>query len=62
MGFDAEARAWPLAQWQLAQKWAAMRDCVGLGREHKYSQRQSEYHYTKDRKMLEEALAEECPK
>ena len=47
---------------QLAQKWAAMRDCVGLGREHKYSQRQSEYHYTKDRKMLEEALAEECPK
>ena len=44
----------------LAQKWAAMRDCVGLGREHKYGARQSAYHYTKDRKLLEEAMAEEA--
>jgi methylmalonic aciduria homocystinuria type C protein len=41
----------------LAQKWEAMRDCVGLGREHRYSKLQSEYHYTKDPKLLEQALA-----
>lgn len=43
----------------LAQKWAAMRDCVGLGREHKYGDQQSAYHYTKDRRLLDEAMAEE---
>ena len=42
----------------LAHKWEALRDCVGVGREHKYSRLQSEYHYTKDRKLLERALAE----
>jgi len=42
----------------LAQKWEAMRDCVSLGRaEHRYSRLQSEYHYTKDPKLLEQALA-----
>ena len=28
----------------LAHKWAAMRDCVGIGQGYKYSDRQSEYH------------------
>ena len=28
----------------LAHKWAAMRDCVGRGREYKYDALQSEYH------------------
>lgn len=41
----------------LAQKWAAMRDCVSLGRVHKYEQLQSEYHYTKDKQLLVTALA-----
>jgi len=42
----------------LAQKWEAMRDCVRLGgAEHRYSRLQSEYHYTKDPKLLELALA-----
>ena len=44
---------------QIAHKWAAMRDCVGLGREHKYSALQSEYHYTKDRSLLRRAMDEE---
>ena len=35
-----------------------MRDCVGRGREYKYSQLQSEYHYTKDRSLLVRAMAE----
>ena len=46
----------------LAHKWAKMRDCVGVGREHKYSDVQSEYHYTKDRALLTKALAELDPK
>ena len=41
----------------LAQKWEAMRDCVERGREHKYDQLQSEYHYVKDASLLEQALA-----
>ena len=44
----------------LAKKWEAMRDCVGRGREHKYSELQSEYHYVKDPKLLARALAEEA--
>lgn len=42
---------------ELAHKWAAMRDCVSLGREHKYSALQSEYHYTKDARVLVQAMA-----
>jgi methylmalonic aciduria homocystinuria type C protein len=42
----------------LAQKWAAMRDCVGRGREHKYDRLQSEYHYVKDASLLVEAMAQ----
>ena len=42
----------------IAHKWAAMRDCGGRGREHKYSALQSEYHYTKDTRLLTRALAE----
>ncbi|KAL1504126.1 hypothetical protein AB1Y20_010536 [Prymnesium parvum] len=40
----------------IATKWAAMRDCVSLGREHKYSALQSEYHYTKNRDVLVRAM------
>ena len=36
----------------LAHKWAAMRDCVRLGRQYRYSDAQSEYHYTKDARRL----------
>jgi len=43
----------------IAYKWAALRDCVGVGREHKYSNLQSEYHYTKDPDFLLRALKEE---
>jgi methylmalonic aciduria homocystinuria type C protein len=43
----------------LAKKWEKMRDCVSLGREHKYSALQSEYHYVKDPALLARALAEE---
>lgn len=42
---------------EIAQKWAAMRDCVALGREYKYDDSQSEYHYTKNPEMLVAALA-----
>lgn len=41
---------------EIAHKWAAMRDCVSLGREHKYDDLQSEYHYTKNPAMLMSAL------
>mmetsp|Transcript_29125 Transcript_29125/g.46880 ORF Transcript_29125/g.46880 Transcript_29125/m.46880 type:complete len:466 (+) Transcript_29125:3-1400(+) len=44
----------------LAHKWAAMRDCVSLGSEHKYSKLQSEYHYTKNAALLKQALEEEA--
>mmetsp|Transcript_13685 Transcript_13685/g.23383 ORF Transcript_13685/g.23383 Transcript_13685/m.23383 type:complete len:142 (+) Transcript_13685:1-426(+) len=42
----------------LAHKWAAMRDCVARGREHKYDDLQSEYHYTKNPALLARAMAE----
>lgn len=45
----------------LAEKWAAMRDCVGRGREHKYDQLQSEYHYVKDAALLAQAIAQLPP-
>lgn len=32
--------------------WAALRDCVGVGREHRYCSSQLNYHYTKDRALL----------
>ena len=41
----------------IAQKWAAMRDCVGIGREYQYDDSQSEYHYTKNPEILVAALA-----
>lgn len=41
----------------IAEKWAAMRDCVSCGREYKYDQLQSEYHYVKDPGLLDQALA-----
>jgi hypothetical protein len=34
-----------------------MRDCVALGREYKYDDSQSEYHYTKNPELLVAALA-----
>lgn len=45
----------------LAEKWAAMRDCVGRGREHRYDSLQSEYHYVKDPALLEQAMAQLPP-
>ena len=44
---------------EIAHKWAAMRDCVSLGREFRYSALQSEYHYTKDASLLRRAVEEE---
>ena len=41
------------------RRWAAMRDCVSLGREYRYSALQSEYHYTKDASLLRRAVEEE---
>lgn len=43
---------------EIAHKWAALRDCVSLGREYKYSTLQTEYHYTKDPGLLKRAVAE----
>ena len=37
---------------ELASLWEAMRACVSLGREYKYSALQSQYHYTKDPRLL----------
>ena len=39
--------------------WAALRDCVELGREHRYSQAQLTYHYTKDQAVLLEEVRKE---
>jgi methylmalonic aciduria homocystinuria type C protein len=36
-------------QWEL---WVAVRDACPVGREHRYSDRQIRYHYTKDRDLL----------
>jgi len=36
--------------------WAALRDCVSIGREHRYSEEQLRYHYTKDKESLAQAL------
>ena len=36
--------------------WAALRDCVEVGKEHRYSEAQLVYHYTKDREGLLAAL------
>ena len=38
--------------------WAKLRDCVGVGREHRYSDEQLAYHYTKDKALLLRALDE----
>ena len=35
--------------------WAALRDCVTVGRDHRYSEAQL-YHYTKDREVLMHAM------
>jgi len=37
--------------------WAALRDCVGVGKDQRYSADQLEYHYTKDKAVLLKALA-----
>ena len=36
--------------------WAALRDVVGIGREHRYSDDQITYHYTKDKALLMRAV------
>ena len=36
--------------------WAALRDCVAVGREARYSEAQLTYHYTKDKKVLLQAM------
>ena len=36
--------------------WAALRDCVGVGKDERYSEEQLEYHYTKDKAVLLRAL------
>lgn len=38
------------------EAWAALRDCVSVGREHRYSDEQLHYHYTKDKACLAQAL------
>lgn len=38
--------------------WAALRDCVRVGKEHKYSDDQLIYHYTKEKAVLHRALRE----
>lgn len=43
---------------EIAHKWAAMRGCVRLGVEYRYSDLQSEYHYTKSPECLRRALEE----
>ena len=36
--------------------WAALRDVGGIGREHRYSDDQIHYHYTKDKALLMRAV------
>ena len=36
--------------------WAALRDCVRVGSQHRYTDEQLTYHYTKDKAVLEKAL------
>lgn len=36
--------------------WAALRDCVRVGRSHRYSEEQLTYHYTKEKAVLLQAL------
>ena len=38
--------------------WAALRDCVEIGREERYDEAQLVYHYTKDREVLLQAMRE----
>lgn len=42
------------ADWR---RWLAVRDACPVGRQHRYDEDQIEYHYTKDRRVLERALA-----
>ena len=42
------------AQWA---DWLALRDRYGVGREHRYSDAQIRYHYTRDKSVLAHALA-----
>ena len=39
-----------------ALAWVALRDCVRIGREHRYTEDQIEYHYTKDKSGLRKSL------
>jgi len=41
--------------------WAALRDCVLIGKEERYSEAQLTYHYTKDQAVLMQALADSQP-
>lgn len=41
--------------------WLAVRDACPLGREHRYSEQQVAYHYTKDAKWLREAVSLSSP-
>ncbi len=49
------SRPWRKLQWR---RWLAVRDSCPHGSEHRYSESQLEYHYTKNRAALERAIAE----
>ena len=40
------------------ERWLAMRRTCRVGREHEYSEIQTRYHYTKDRGILRDLIAE----
>jgi len=52
---ELAARPWRKLQWR---RWLAVRDSCPLGSEHRYSEAQLEYHYTKNRAALERAITE----
>ena len=39
-------------------KWLVLRDCVEVGRGHRYSEAQLVYHYTQDKAVLAQAVDE----
>ena len=42
---------------EVCRAWVALRDCVGIGKDQRYSDDQLAYHYTKDRAALQRAIA-----
>ncbi|KAJ1481502.1 hypothetical protein T484DRAFT_2722652 [Baffinella frigidus] len=42
------------ASWR---RWLALREVLEVGKEHRYSEDQAEYHYTKNTEVLERAIA-----